>query len=228
MNKNKTNRKGGIWLFIIIALACIVLTILLINFLGGKPDVLDQQQMANIVQNGDLQLGSVTVETNGVHLTIKGVYALDGKLHEFVFRGYSDEYFNWLLQHDPTSWVHSLGNYSVVPIARSFWDSFGPTLLSFGMMIILYIFIFWFLMRGMSGQMGGGAASPFGMAKNKARLVKSTTRFSDVAGIDEEKGEVQELVDYLKNPKKYEDVGARAPKGVLLEGPPGTKNSWNV
>ncbi len=72
----------------------------------------------------------------------------------------------------------------------------------------------------MSGGMGG--ANPFSMGKNKARQIQSTVKFSDVAGINEEKTELVELVDYLKNPQKYSSMGARAPKGVLMEGPPGT------
>lgn len=75
------------------------------------------------------------------------------------------------------------------------------------------------------GGAAGGAAGAnglFGMGKNKARKEKSKVRFSDVAGIEEEKGELIELVDYLKQPAKYASAGARAPKGVLMEGPPGT------
>lgn len=67
-----------------------------------------------------------------------------------------------------------------------------------------------------------GANSIFGMSKSKAKLSKSTVKFSDVAGINEEKNEIVELVDYMKNPQKYQEAGARIPKGVLLEGPPGT------
>ncbi|KAF5295858.1 hypothetical protein FQA39_LY13031 [Lamprigera yunnana] len=68
----------------------------------------------------------------------------------------------------------------------------------------------------------GGGQSPFSMGKNKARRQTSDVRFSNVAGINEEKAELIELVDYLKNPAKYAEAGARAPKGVLMEGPPGT------
>jgi cell division protease FtsH len=85
-------------------------------------------------------------------------------------------------------------------------------------LIILYVVMFRVMMK--SGAAGGG--SIFGMGKNRARQTKTNVRFSDVAGIEEEKSELIELVDYLKNPQKYAAAGARAPKGVLLEGPPGT------
>ncbi len=72
------------------------------------------------------------------------------------------------------------------------------------------------------GAMGQGEDSIFGMGKSQARIAKSTVRFSDVAGIEEEKNELIEIVDYLKNPEKYAAMGARTPRGVILYGPPGT------
>ena len=91
--------------------------------------------------------------------------------------------------------------------------------LPFGILIALYYF---FIFRRLRNQMGGGALS---LGRNKAKLYDRSdlkTTFRDVAGVDEVEVELQELVDYLKNPKKYERLGARIPKGVLLVGPPGT------
>lgn len=85
----------------------------------------------------------------------------------------------------------------------------------YGVMIFVVIFIFW---RSMAGR--NGIAN---MGQNRATVVfNGPTRFSDVAGIDEEKEQVAEIVDFLRNPKKYVDMGARIPKGVLLVGQPGT------
>jgi ATP-dependent Zn protease len=69
---------------------------------------------------------------------------------------------------------------------------------------------------------GGGAGMFGGMNQNRPRETKSTVKFSDVAGSEEEKQEMYELVDYLKQPNKYAQYGARVPKGILMEGPPGT------
>lgn len=91
--------------------------------------------------------------------------------------------------------------------------------------IILLIAVWVFLMRRMSGGAGGGAQI-FNIGKSKAQLFEGDTKvnvtFDDVAGQDEAKIEIKEIVDFLKNPKKYTDLGAKIPKGALLVGPPGT------
>jgi cell division protease FtsH len=75
---------------------------------------------------------------------------------------------------------------------------------------------------GMMQGGSGGEESIFGMGKSQAKLAQSNVKFSDVAGIEEEKAELIEIVDYLKNPEKYAAMGARTPRGVILYGPPGT------
>ncbi|MBP6050171.1 MAG: ATP-dependent zinc metalloprotease FtsH, partial [Chitinophagales bacterium] len=91
---------------------------------------------------------------------------------------------------------------------------------------ILLIGVWMFLMRRATGGMGGGGGQIFNIGKSKANLydkdMKVNVTFDDVAGLDEAKEEVKEVVDFLKNPKKYTALGAKIPKGVLLVGPPGT------
>ncbi len=93
----------------------------------------------------------------------------------------------------------------------------------FGILIIF--FVFWFLfMSGGNQANGGGKTMSFG--KSRAKVLgptdKNRVTFDDVAGVDEEKEELEEIVEFLKNPKKFTDMGARIPKGVLLVGAPGT------
>lgn len=85
---------------------------------------------------------------------------------------------------------------------------------------IIGLFIWYF--SKMSKLQGGGEESIWSVGKSQAKLAKSKYKFSDVAGLKEEKEELIEIVDYLKNPNKYAAMGARAPKGVILYGPPGT------
>ncbi|MDE6075209.1 MAG: AAA family ATPase, partial [Clostridia bacterium] len=100
------------------------------------------------------------------------------------------------------------------PNAGSIWSSIFPIA-----GIILVCIVFWLIMRSTMG--GGGKAMSF--AKTKARVSTNIkVRFTDVAGAEEEKVELAEIVEFLKQPKKFSDLGARIPKGVLLVGPPGT------
>ena len=92
-------------------------------------------------------------------------------------------------------------------------------IIPFGLIFLMYFFVF----RRMGG--GGMGGSVFGMGSSKSKAVdegKVKTRFDDVAGVDEAKEELMEVVDFLKTPKKYTEIGGKIPKGVLLVGPPGT------
>ena len=93
-----------------------------------------------------------------------------------------------------------------------------PTLIILAIMIFFWIF----MMKKMSAGMGADKTMGFGKAKVKKNDNRKKTTFADVAGADEEKEEMAEIVDFLKDPKKFNDLGARIPKGVLLVGPPGT------
>ena len=109
----------------------------------------------------------------------------------------------------------------IQPAAETNWFmAFLPEILMLVLLVVFWIFI----MRRMSASMGdAGKQMSFGKAKiKKISDEKRKTTFADVAGADEEKEELKEIVEFLKNPKKYNELGARIPKGVLLVGPPGT------
>ena len=93
-----------------------------------------------------------------------------------------------------------------------------PTVLIIGVMIFFWIF----MSRKMGSSIGADKMMGFGKSKARKDDGKRKTTFADVAGADEEKEEMKEIVDFLKDPKKFNDLGARIPKGVLLVGPPGT------
>jgi len=112
-------------------------------------------------------------------------------------------------------------NYAAKPdTGPPFWET---ALLSFGPTLLLIFGFLWLTRRASAG--AGGAGGVFGLGQSRARLYdaeRPATTFADVAGIDESKAELQEVVDFLRQPQRYQRLGGTVPKGVLLVGPPGT------
>ena len=101
--------------------------------------------------------------------------------------------------------------------SAKFWAEMIPTLIMVGLVFVLGMFLI--------SRMGGMANNAMTFGRSRARLFdpsKDKILFKDVAGAEEEKEELQETVDFLKNPKKYKDIGAKIPRGILMVGPPGT------
>ena len=113
------------------------------------------------------------------------------------------------------------GKFELVVLEPSFWEVVGPMIPNI-LLLLGTLFIFIFMLRRTADS--NSKAMSFG--KNRARMIdknsKKKVTFADVAGLDEEKEELQEVTEFLKNPKKYHDMGARIPRGMLLVGHPGT------
>ena len=153
---------------------------------------------AKIYQNREVPTGSVVADIEGEGQ--KKVYVTDVKDAQKLLEGYG---------------IHP--EVADVPQESVFMTTFFPVLLTGG----LVIFLFLMMNRQMSG--GGGNAKMMNFGRSRARMVStSKVNFTKVAGLEEEKEELEEIVDFLKNPQKYTGVGARIPKGVILVGPPGT------
>ena len=134
---------------------------------------------------------------------------------------------------DKTFALQMIEFYKNNPSVKQIVDSPGSEGEIFGQIIssllpiLLIVLLFVMMMRKVGGPGGGGGAGGiFSIGKSKATLFEKGTRvninFGDVAGLDEAKVEVMEIVDFLKNPKKYTALGGKIPKGALLVGPPGT------
>ena len=153
---------------------------------------------ARIAQNKEVPTGSVTVDVRDLgerHLYVTDVKEIEEKLKQ---------------QNVPVQ-------IQDVPKENVFLTTLLPVLLTGGMVILMFSM--------MNRQMGGGNSKMMNFGKSRARVTlpnEKKVTFADVAGLQEEKEDLKEVVDFLKNPDKYTKVGARIPKGVILVGPPGT------
>lgn len=165
------------------------------------------------------QVSSFTVQNNVVTMELKT--EVDGKKEASCaisdFTAFYED-LNSLVQTQKKSGV--LTSYDYKKDTQSVnWVTLLPSLLSVAMVFLLLMM----MVRQNNANGGGGGLSQFGKAKfTSAEQMKKKVSFHDVAGAQEEKAELEEVVDFLKNPEKYTALGAHIPKGILLVGPPGT------
>ncbi|MBQ3016904.1 MAG: ATP-dependent zinc metalloprotease FtsH [Clostridia bacterium] len=153
--------------------------------------------------------GEIVKEKNSYQLSYN--FQLD-HINELALRNYSNGFING--ENGPRYTNLTAYNYEVQ--AQTPWyQAYLPLIL---LMVIFGVFYF-FMMRGAGG---GGKINSFAKSRAKLSGEKNTVKFADVAGADEEKAELEEVVEFLKDPQKYVKLGARIPRGVLLVGPPGT------
>ena len=170
-------------------------------------------------------------------ITIQGGTSLMANVHQVVLGGFPFWYASandgniyapptntqneWTAATDSNLWVSQvLLNASINAVVPSS-SSVGYVLLQLLPTVAIIALFIWYFSK-MSKLQGGGEESIWSVGKSQAKLAKSNIRFDDVAGLKEEKEELIETVDYLRNPSKYAAMGARAPKGIILYGPPGT------
>ncbi len=177
---------------------------------GSTSQSLSYSELLQVIETKKVDETVLSIGTNVS--TVKGTYTEDGLQVAFTSTIPTSEESNILEKLDST-------NVSIVDAEAS--NLFVDTLISIVPFILILVCGVW-MMNKMGGA-GSANAKAFDFGKSRAQLeTKTKVRFSDVAGCDEEKQEMEEIIDYLKYPKKFQKMGARIPKGILLCGHPGT------
>lgn len=182
--------------------------------MGASSERISYYELQNVIEKEKVDEVSVSIGTNVT--VVKGVYEKDKQKVTFTatIPSTSDQIGQV---------IKNLGNEStkLTIVDADASNIFLETVVSIIPFILFAVFAVWMLNR-MNGANGANAKA-FEFSKSRAKLEgKIRVRFSDVAGCDEEKQEMAEIIDYLKYPKKFEKMGARIPKGILLSGHPGT------
>lgn len=235
-NPNKKNSGGSpkrpfnfYWIYGIIG--AILIGLNLFNFTGTKKTQLNE--FKEMITNGDVQR-VVVVNQEMVEITIKrdrlsdSKYQTDSKKtfggnegpHYYLEIGSDEQFINYLndFQENLPQSERIIPEYET----RKNW---GGEIFGWLLPILIMVGIWLFIMRRMTGGAGAGSQI-FNIGKSKATLFDRekmvNVTFADVAGLEEAKVEIREIVEFLKNPKKYTEIGAKIPKGAILVGPPGT------
>ena len=227
-NKDKKDGKKRFpfWGVMLIILALLALADVL--FLGKPDGLIDYSEFKNKIESGEIVsveigetyfIGYGPAEISAVSSSQKGITLFNSSMQKnrTVYRtvGILMSNFIELLDEKGVEYkfVAKSNNYLLQLLMN--------LIVPFGLLFLIYFILF----RKMGGGSGGGMGSLFGTGGSRTKAVeegKVKTRFADVAGVDEAKEELVEVVDFLKQPKKYTDIGGKIPKGVLLVGPPGT------
>ena len=204
--------KNGIKTLAMWLIIGIIFIVVLSSIVENSDSKLKYSDLIADINSGKVE--SIQVESDGKKATVQ---LKDEKIRKEVnipdmqsFMAYTEDFLKE-------------GAFTLEEKSESIFITILSLLTPFGLLIIF--FIFWFFMMGGANN-GNPGSKTMSFGKNRARMMtpaeKNKITFEDVAGVDEEKEELEEIVQFLKNPKKFTDMGARIPKGVLLVGQPGT------
>ncbi len=213
-NNNKMPKRKFDWMFIIIIILAIVGIFLLIR------------SMANSSATEKLNYTTLMEYINGTNIKEVTAVPVGGENYlmykvtgTFVTADGATKNFVSIITYDNLTKIMGISTVKVTleTLTSNVWLSVLLSIVPYLLVGIVLFFMFRSIMKSQ-----GGAGGAFEFAKSTAKKSASKVTFADVAGCDEEKEELVEIIDFLKNPRKYNEIGARVPKGVLLFGPPGT------
>lgn len=222
--KNLNKKSKGIGIYISVFLLLMLMAVMLLSTSMKTPTSVKYSEVIGYFQRLEVKEFELDQNTGKLNLTLID----DKKLTDYKIPNLSIFYndVNGTLADGSDDLIAAYNKanpdapmkYDYIPVREyPVWLSFIPTLLLVGMLVFFYVM----MMRQARGGGTGGVMS-FGKAKPRAPEEGPKVTFSDVAGAEEEKEELVEIVEFLRNPNKFNSLGARIPKGVLLMGPPGT------
>ncbi len=214
MNKNLKN----VLLFIGIPIVFII-AVLSVSYLSRNTVETQYYEIVNMVKSNEISEFQLNLYSGELVYTRRD----DGRTYRYTVADpsifYNDVNDAVLEINEQNDGTDNIIRYDYKSGGQAAWlMNLLPTLLLIVVMVLFWIFI----MKRMNSSMGADKTMGFGKAKVRKEDGRKKTTFADVAGADEEKEEMEEIVEFLKEPKKFNELGARIPKGVLLVGPPGT------
>ncbi len=235
-NKNDSNGKvpgpkfNSYWIYGLIALFLIALQIFNVSSVGNKE--IDWLRFKSMAQDGAVKQVKVINKTYA-HVFLKEGFLNNEKYKDAAKNKFGDRPhyifdigFEDTFARDLKDLQQDLPGDAQFAVKYDKQEDWLTPLLSWIFPLLIIIGIWVFIMRRVGGGPGGAGSQIFNIGKSKATLFDANSKvnvtFQDVAGLDEAKVEVMEVVDFLKHPKKYTALGGKIPKGVLLVGPPGT------
>lgn len=212
-NKIKNNKWDGSSIFLFV-FAAIFVAMIIRSFTGGvgTNKLLSNGQLVTQAQPIELSFSDVLNKASDIQtMEIRGNEA------KGVLRDGTE--YSATITYDPNllSKISENGAYITIDTSKTWVDYLGTWV-----PILMGLFFIWWIFRGFKAGAGGLSRSLAQQNPTKITTGKTKTSFKDVAGIDSEKQELMEIVDFLKNKEKFQDVGARVPRGILLSGEPGT------
>lgn len=206
-------KNHGIGAYLVVAAVLVITLIFLFQGIGGSASRDEYSEILTYFDDYQVKEYTLDLGDGDLNIVLK-----DGKRVSYEVPNvglFVDDISEYRAEYNKKNPEEPLVMDYIRATDSSWLLSLIPTLLILGMGVIMII-----VMMRQAG--GGNKFSSFGKANIRNQANTRTATFKDVAGADEEKHELEEIVDFLKNPKKYSDIGARIPKGVLLMGPPGT------
>ena len=224
MNMNENKRRRSMLLYILIAIVAYLAISQAIypNLRATQIESVTYSEFLNMVDNNEVEKVDLNTGDNTLQFTTGE--GENVKVYETTMWPYDDTLIQRLDEHDVDA------NATIPDTSGDIWLML---LVSYGLPILFFLGVGWWLNRRMKKAMGddgpsmnfGGGFGGAGLGKSNAKEIKGEdtgVTFKDVAGQDEAKESLQEIVSFLKNPEKYNEIGARCPRGALLVGPPGT------